>query len=144
MRRHDDTVYRSCSCPLYPDALSSRSAALLLQIALVVSRHPLLLACFDARSLSLLIDAPFSRTNELSTMRCCCRRSCFLYSSSFLFVALLEEKSEDGGSVYFLLVNCCWLSCCCRFLWISISRLMMCFLCCWVMFSIGYQGKEFV
>eukprot|EP00978_Attheya_sp_CCMP212_P015123 scaffold38884_cov66-Attheya_sp.AAC.5 len=59
--------------------------------------------CFDAQSLSLLIDAPFSLSNELSTMRCCCRRSCFLYSSSFLFVALLEEKSEDGGSVYFLL-----------------------------------------
>ena len=84
------------------------------------------IACFDARSLSLLIDAPFSLSNELSTMRCCCRRSYFLYSSSFLFVTLLEEKSEDGGSVYFLLVNCCWLPCCCRFLWISISRLMGC------------------
>eukprot|EP00978_Attheya_sp_CCMP212_P009215 scaffold21748_cov43-Attheya_sp.AAC.1 len=64
------------------------------------SQATTLLASMRDLSLSLLIDAPFSLSNELSTMRCCCRRrSCFLYSSSFLFVALLEEKSEDGGSV---------------------------------------------
>ena len=134
--------YRSCSCPLW-----SRCVILSLSCSRSLSLSLAILTCLLRRAISLSLDWCTVLSNERTLDDALLLPSLLLSLFFLLSLCRITWGEVRGWSVYSLLVNCCWLSCCCRCLWISISRLVMCFYVVAlvvVMFSIGYQGKEFV
>ena len=136
--------YRSCSCPLWSwCVILSLSCSRSLSLSLAI------LSCLLRRAISLSLDWCTVLSNERTLDDALLLPSLLLSLFFLLSLCRITWGEVRGWSVYSLLVNCCWLSCCCRCLWISISRLVMCFLCCCigccdVFDRLQYQGKEFV
>ena len=106
-----------------PDALSSRSLAPDRFCCL----SPSSLACLLRRAISLSLDWCTVLSNERTLDDALLLPSLLLSLFFLLSLCRITWGEVRGWSVYSLLVNCCWLSCCCRCLWVSISRLVMCF-----------------
>ena len=124
--------------------------ALLLHIAFVVSCYPLLLACFDAQSSSLLFDSPFSRMNEQTNERCVVAVVALAFSilPPFSLSLYLRRSHRMEGvciSFWWIVVGCRVAAASCGFLsviWWCVFYYVVSFFV--VMFFIGYQGKEFI
>ena len=117
----------------------SCSRSLLLSLAILSC----LLASTRDLSLSWLMHRSLERTNS---RRCVVAAAALAFSilpPFSLSLYLRRSQRMEGVCIFFwwIVVGCRVAAASCGFLF---SRLMMCFLCCWVMFSIGYQGKEFV
>ena len=122
--------------------------ALLLQIALVVSRHPLLLASTRDLSFSWLMHRSLERTNELSR-RCVVAAVALAFSilpPLSLSLYLRRSHRIEGVCILFwwIVVGCRVAAAACGFLSVVSWCVFYVVALVVVMFSIGYQGKEFV